>query len=190
MQIGLYVQSPPVLPEASTTIWFAIGDDDSAGTFMMQLDQRMRQSKSPVVNCVGGFTCYSEDQLKTNRIDVDFTSKKTRRLFFAIGNTSETTISQYNVSFNLSADSVSDLHGMSLVAVEGQKISQTAVEFQQNSVLDILPYSRTHTLTGFSVDLTVEDNLTSNVTVVVRMFAPNLTLVEVPVFLHIVKRSS
>jgi hypothetical protein len=169
-------------PEATIAVWFAVGDDKAMAIMM-------RRSDTPVINCVGGpFTCYGENELKSVRVDVDFTGKKTRRLFFAVANTSETIISRETAYVALDIPNPSDLRGLSLTTpTPSQKLTEAGVEFFPAQNQDILPYSRTKTPLDFVADLTLDGNTISDVDVVFRIYAPNLSVVSITAHLHIVR---
>jgi hypothetical protein len=178
------VSQPP--PEGEVAVVLAIGDDNAVNPSMKLYPSKIGMAV-PSFECAAPFICYTEDQLKTTRVTLNFKAKKYRRLFFVVGNSSAALISRATVKINISPldDTVK---GISLYRPGQARDSQQHVEvqFHENETTEIVPYSRTSTGNDFAVDLEVEEGSRQNFVVLFGVFAANLTLHVVSVDVHVV----
>lgn len=187
--VTINTAKPEPPPEAAVVLDVAVGPDDVMDILLLE-DPSTIGTHTPSFNCSSAYVCYTEEQLKTQAVRLDFSAKKYRRLFFALANTSTALISKSTVMVSLTATKdISTLKGISLYKPGQARDSQEhiKVEYNQNETADIVPYSRTHLPTTFVVDVEASEESIQDFIIVFRISASNLTVHRVPFLVHVVR---
>jgi hypothetical protein len=170
-------------PEAEAKVFLnvAFGNDDAISTLSYTSDD-------PHMRCAPSFVCYAEDQSISGPIQLDFTGKDRRRIFFSVANISQVLIQRYMITINLDEKDPKG-HGLSLHRADQPKanLTQMGVEWKQAEVQDIVPFSKGKTFMDFVVDVEASKDSTTDFSLNFKILGPNLPAHFIAVPFHITR---
>jgi hypothetical protein len=172
---------PPA--EGHITTWIAYGDDSA----LLAMTRLHDPQDVTTLTCSPPFTCFSEDQLKATRINLDFTGKTKRRLIFMIGNTGTDTIQTPNVNVALGYDTLADVSGIALSSPAQNNTAANNAGLDWVQPKDFLPYSTVLSTYDLALDVEAKESSPSDFQMVFKVSAPHLRAHLVPVYIHIVR---
>jgi len=158
----------------------AVGDDDALhaqGTHNADKPGDMNY----LFVCSPPFTCFSEEALKSHRVELKIGTKKWGRMFFQVANTGNVNISHPTVAI------ASQTKGVSVYFLnQRSQIAQNSIEMLPTITVDLIPYSVSDSAYDFVADLAVDDGV-SDFEVGLRIFAPNLKARTLLVFARAIR---
>lgn len=183
-------------PDAEVAVWFSIGDDTANSILVLDSD-----SEIPDLRCVAPFTCWSETAITQlgSPISIDFSGKKSRRLFFSLANLSDVAVAKSDIIITLSpmpivttaTEATAQLKGLSLRRPDGGGVRNNfSTEYNEQQTATFLPFGRSKDYYDFTADLYLSDEATvSDARIVFRVSASNLKRHQIVIPFHIVHGS-
>ena len=175
-------QQPLRTEEGKVFINVAYGDDSAP-------DVLSYASDDPHMRCGPGFTCLAEDQTIAGSIQLDFTGKDYKRIFFAIAAISNTPIQRYMVIATLHTADGQIPHGISIYrsGLPRTTAPQTGVQWVQTEVQDLVPISKSKGYSDFGIDITATPDSDVDFIIGFRIVGPTLPVHAVQVPFHIIR---
>jgi hypothetical protein len=172
--------------DASLVVYVSIGDDTADGPAVLP---DPFGSVAPTMRCVPPFQCYSEDAVTKlmQPILVDFTKKRTRRLFFSVANISDVPVPKPFIKIVLHRREDGGEPQNATINAQGANVvtHSHGLEFGPESTRDLLPYRRNNSMYVYAVDLTIGDDPSPEVLVFFRIFSNNLPNHDINVPFHL-----
>ncbi len=182
---------PPSAPattqsDSEVSVLFATGPDNAV---TLPTYDDPPGTLTPSFRCEPSFACFTEDQLRTTTVRIEFAPGKSRRLFFAVANVDSVEIPKSHIGLTLSTP-IGMPQGVSIYrpnTAHDNSSPHWGIEYTEAETANLLPYNRRVSLFIFLGDLELSDAFAPDFQLVFQVYASNLRSHKVVLFVHAVR---